>query len=241
MKALLQVSLARADHTLVLNQEDLSTLREKAKVPASRITNMGGIGVELDKFQPTPVREHASVFALAARLIAEKGVYQYVEAARIVRQQRPNTTFLLLGEVDDNPTSLRADEVTNWVNEGLIEWPGRVNDIQAWLKRCDVFVLPSYYREGVPRSIQEAMALGRAIITTDHVGCRDTVVADVNGYLVEPKNPLQLSGAMLNLIDNKGLAQSMGQSSRHLAEQRFDAKRADQLIIDLLEARTPEE
>lgn len=234
MRTLLRFSLARADRTLVLNDEDRRVITDDVGIPAKLVANMGGIGVELDQLTPAPVREHAQVFALAARLIAEKGVHQYVDAARRIKRYHPETTFLLLGEIDDNPTSLRTEDVVAWVTEGIIEWPGRVSDIQAWLKRCDVFVLPSYYREGVPRSIQEAMALGRAIVTTDHVGCRDTVEEGVNGYLVPTRDVDQLVQALTTLIETPGLAARMGIASRQLAEIRFDAKRADELLIGLL-------
>lgn len=234
MKALLRFSLKHADQTLVLNDEDRQVVTEDVGIPRKLVTNMGGIGVELDQFTPAPVSEHAQVFALAARLIAEKGVHQYVEAARIIKRQHSNTTFLLLGEVDDNPTSLRTDDVAAWVAEGIIEWPGRVSNIQDWLKRCDVFVLPSYYREGVPRSIQEAMALGRAIVTTDHVGCRDTVREGVNGYLVPIHDVHQLVQSLIKLIETPGLAMRMGSASREMAEELFDAKRVDELLIKLL-------
>ncbi|MFD1789242.1 glycosyltransferase family 4 protein [Sphingomonas floccifaciens] len=235
MRGLLRFALARADRTLVLNEDDLSVVVTDLKVAQEKTTNIGGIGVELDTLTPKPVGDRATVFALAARLIEEKGVRQYVEAARQVRRRHPDTAFLLLGEVDDNPGSLQAAEVRSWVDEGLIEWPGRVSDVQAWLTRSDVFVLPSYYREGVPRSIQEAMALGRAIVTTDHVGCRDTVVPGVNGYLVPIKDVQSLTDAMLHMVEEPGLAQRMGRASRVLAEERFDSRRVDHLIIDLLE------
>jgi glycosyltransferase involved in cell wall biosynthesis len=224
VRALLRLGLARAQTVLVLNAEDQQTLVEQVGVGQDRVTNMGGIGVELERFGPAPVRERAAVFALAARLIAEKGIQDYVEAARLV----------VLGDVDDNPTSLTREQMASWRDAGIIEWPGRVAEIQDWLSQADVFVLPSYYREGVPRSTQEAMALGRAIITTDNVGCRDTVVDGVNGFLVPPRQPEALARAMRRLIDTPGLARQMGKASRRLAEERFDAAQADARILRTL-------
>lgn len=221
---------------LVLNEDDRSVLIERVGIEPNKVVNMGGIGVELANFTASSVREHATVFAMAARLIAEKGVIQYVEAARRIRAKGLNARFLLLGSVDDNPHSLSREEVTKWQDEGVIEWPGRVSNIQDWLKQADVFVLPSFYREGVPRSTQEAMALGRAIITTDHVGCRETVDDGVNGILVPPRDVDALVRAMRRLIETPRLAQQMGTASRRLAEERFDAGVADSRIIDLLGA-----
>lgn len=233
---LLRVSLSKAHVTLLLNEDDRSSIIEHVGIDSEKAVNVGGIGVELDKFIPSPVRTHVTTFTLAARLIVEKGVREYVEAARAIRAQGIHARFLLLGDVDDNPHSLSYDEVKQWQSEGLIEWPGRVSDIQHWLKQADVFVLPSYYREGVPRSTQEAMALGRAIITTDHVGCRDTVDDGVNGILVPPRNVEALVQAMRKLIDTPGLARQMGYASRTLAEARFDAAAADKRLIDYLVA-----
>lgn len=234
-KTLLRFSLTLAHKVLVLNSEDRDVLIKSLQVPALKIENIGGIGVELELYKPAPINTNARVFALAARMIVEKGIREYVEAARRIKRRYPETSFLLLGEVDDNPGSLQKSELLQWVTEGLVVWPGRVADIQSWLKKCDVFVLPSFYREGVPRSIQEAMALGRAIITTDHVGCRDTVVAGENGYLVEIKNVDQLETAMERLITEPGLASRMGQASRRLAEERFDARRVDGIVTTYLE------
>lgn len=235
LKTLLLSSLTLAHRVLVLNDEDRHILIEQLHVPASRTENIGGIGVELDHYEPAPVNPTARVFALAARMIVEKGVHEYVEAARRIKRRYPDVSFLLLGEVDDNPGSLHQSELSQWVDQGLVVWPGRVDDIQIWLKKCDVFVLPSFYREGVPRSIQEAMALGRAIITTDHVGCRDTVVVGENGYLVETHNVDQLEAAMERLITEPGLVRRMGQASRRLAEERFDARRVDGILTAHLE------
>lgn len=235
-KQLLRFSLSRSHTVIVLNEDDRNAIIDIAKISPNNVVNMGGIGVDVDQFTFSTVRENATVFAMAARLIAEKGVVQYVEAARRIRDQGFKGRFLLLGTVDDNPHSLSREQVMNWHAEGVIEWPGHVSNIQDWLTQADVFVLPSFYREGVPRSIQEAMALGRAIITTDNVGCRETVDDGVNGILVPPRDVNALAHAMRKLIDKPGLAQHMGRESRRLAEARFDARVADSRVIELLEA-----
>ena len=195
---------------------------------------MGGIGVDLDDFEPSPVRSAPKVVGMAARLIAEKGVFEFATVARTVRATDSSIRFILLGDVDDNPGSLSREQIQGWVDEGIIEWPGRVSNIRDWLKEIDVFMLPSYYREGVPRSIQEAMALGLPIITTDHVGCRDTVDVGVNGFLVPIRDVEALVGALNKLLYSPGLAQTMGAASRAIACERFDANKADALIIDLI-------
>jgi glycosyltransferase involved in cell wall biosynthesis len=168
-------------------------------------------------------------FCLAARLLREKGVYEYAAAARIVKARFPDARFLLLGRLDENPGSLSAAEVQQWVQEGLIEWPGHV-PMRDWLAQASVFVLPSY-REGVPRSTQEAMAMGRAVITTDVPGCRETVVDGLNGYLVPPRSAEALAGAMEKLIQDAGLLARMGLESRKMAEEKFDVHRINALIL----------
>lgn len=234
MRLLLRLSLQGADQVIVLNADDLGAIRNIG-VATARSRNMGGIGVELDRYEVSPVRTHSASFALAARLIREKGVAEFVAAARQVKERHPEAIFYVLGDVDENPGSLRASELSAWVEQRLIVWPGRVSDVQKWLRKCDVFVLPSYYREGVPRSIQEAMALGRAIITTDHVGCRDTVDHGVNGFLVPPRDVEGLAQAMLMFLQHPGLASRMGVESRRLAEERFDAERADRILTGYIE------
>lgn len=130
---------------------------------------------------------------------------------------------MLLGGMDLNPGGLQQAEVQAWVDEGLLEWPGHV-PVQPWLVQTSVYVLPSY-REGVPRSTQEAMATGRAVITTDAPGCCETVVDGVNGFLVPVRDVKALMVAMLRFIENPDFIESMGQQSRRMAEERFDVRR----------------
>jgi glycosyltransferase involved in cell wall biosynthesis len=130
---------------------------------------------------------------MIGRLIKEKGIAEFVAAARLVRASCPDARFILLGGVDPKPGSPDEDEVRGWVEEGLIEWPGIVVDVRPYIRQSTVYVLPSY-REGVPRSTQEAMAIGRAVITTDVPGCRATVDHGVNGLLVAPRGDASAGG-----------------------------------------------
>lgn len=154
-------------------------------------------------------------------------------AARRVKARHPMTRFILLGGLDPNPGGLSSDEVESWVKEGVIEWPGHVA-VKPWLAEASVYVLPSYYREGVPRSTQEAMAMGRPVITTDAPGCRDTVIEGKNGFLVPKRDVDALVVAMERFIDNPELIEVMGQSSRRLAEERFDAHKINLRLMELM-------
>jgi glycosyltransferase involved in cell wall biosynthesis len=154
-------------------------------------------------------------------MLRDKGVVEFVEAARQVKVAHPELVFRLIGGLDSNPAAIGEEEIAGWVREGIVEWVGHV-PVRPWLERTSVFVLPSY-REGVPRSTQEAMAMARPVITTDVPGCRETVVDGRNGYLVPARDSGALAAAMLRFVANPALVNQMGPESRRMAEQRFDA------------------
>ncbi|MDC0042593.1 glycosyltransferase [Paracoccaceae bacterium] len=173
-------------------------------------------------------------FIMSARLLREKGVEVYADAARQVKLLHPSTRFILLGGLDLNPSSLTLDEVNEWVSEGFLEWPGHVSVLE-WLAVSSVFVLPSYYREGVPRSSQEALAMGLPIITTDSVGCRETVIDGINGYLVPIKSVDSLVHKMLAFVNNPTLINKMGKCSRQIAESKFSEEEKISMQLDILD------
>lgn len=228
-----RISLSRAHCVIFLNPDDADDFRKYGVVHDDKAVILGGIGVDLEEWPMAPPVTKPVTFLLAARLLREKGIPDYVEAARIVKAHRPQTRFLLLGGLDKNPGALSQVEVQSWVDEGLLEWPGHVR-VQPWLAQASVYVLPSYYREGVPRSTQEAMAMGRPVITTDVPGCRETVVEGENGYLVPPRDPVALADAMIRFVDNPALIESMGAASRRLAQERFDVREINQRLCALL-------
>jgi len=165
-------------------------------------------------------------------MLREKGVFEFLEAARSIKARHPAVRFYILGGVDANPGAVCAADMQPWLQDGTVEWPGQV-DVKPWLLQTSVFVLPSY-REGVPRSTQEAMALGRPVITTDVPGCRETVVEGVNGLLVPPRDVQALVHAMEKFIATPALIESMGVASRQLAEERFDVRQTNKKMLDIL-------
>jgi glycosyltransferase involved in cell wall biosynthesis len=231
---LYRVALARAHKVIFLNEDDLNEFLEARLVGPSKAIKLGGIGVDLQAMPLTASVTHPVTFLLAARLLREKGILEYAAAARKVKLIHPETRFVLLGGVDPNPGGLEAQEVRSWVDAGLLEWPGHV-PVKPWLAMTSVYVLPSYYREGVPRSSQEAMAMGRPVITTHSPGCRETVVDGLNGFLVPVRDSEALAAAMLRFVDAPELIATMGIESRRLAEQRFDVRVVDSRLIDILE------
>ncbi len=226
---LYKLSLLHAHRVFLLNEDDIAEMLNRGLLRHAQVVKLNGIGIDLAQWMPTPAVSQPITFLLAARLLREKGIVEYAEAARVVKSKFPNTRFILLGSVDPNPGSLKPDEVNLWVNEGLLEWPGHV-PVQSWLTRASVYVLPSY-REGVPRSTQEAMAMGRAVITTDAPGCRETVVHGLNGFLVPVRDAVALADAMMRFIKQPELIETMGKASRALAVERFDVHKVNAVML----------
>ena len=232
LKRLYRLALSRAHKVFFLNPDDLSLFTAEGLVIPSKTVLLGGIGVVLEEWPPAPPHLGPVTFTLIARLLREKGVLEFVEAARLVKAQHPEVRFLLIGPLDTNPGAIQEAEVRRWVEEGLVEWVPWADDVRPYLRRTSVYVLPSYYREGVPRSTQEALAMARPVITTDAPGCRETVVHGVNGFLVPPRNPKALAEVMERFILEPDLIPRMGCESRRLAEERFDAKKINAKLIE---------
>lgn len=229
---LYRVGLAAAHRVIFLNPDDRDEFVASGLLPLQKTFLLGGIGVDLDRWPMMPPVTDPVMFLLVARLLREKGVVQFVEAARIVLGRHPQARFVLLGSLDENPGSLTRSEIQAWQDEGVLEWYGYV-PVSPWMEQASVFVLPSY-REGVPVSTQEAMAMGRPVITTNVPGCRETVVEGVNGFLIPPRDPQTLADRMMRFLDQPGLIESMGRESRRLAEERFDVHKVNRRLIGLM-------
>lgn len=229
VSGLYRIALARAHCVVFLNVDDRSEFVDGGLVESARAVNLGAIGVDLRAWSPVSVVTKPVTFLLIGRLLREKGIIEFAEAARLVKLSEPGARFVLLGGLDTNPSGLGKVQVETWVKEKLLEWPGH-EAVKPWLAQASVFVLPSY-REGVPRSTQEAMAMGLAVITTDVPGCRDTVVDGVNGFLVPVRDATALADAMMRFVNSPELIASMGRESRRLAVERFDARRSDRQLL----------
>ncbi len=227
LRILLRLAFSMAHRILFLNRDDAALLTPL--LDSRKIRVIGAIGVDLVRFAEVPLPPGPPAFVMVARILREKGVREYVEAAREVA----GASFAFVGGPDPNPGGITAAQIEAWRAEHVVRWAGQVEDVRPELARSSVFVLPSY-REGVPRSTQEAMAMGRAVITTDAPGCRDTVVDGLNGILVPPGDARALAAAMRRFVDDPGLAARMGRESRRLAEERFDVRRANAILLDEL-------
>lgn len=239
MQMLLRVALRCAERVVFLNEDDRLELVRAGIAAADRSVVLGGIGLRLIDFPFVETSgEGPPIFLMIGRLLKEKGVFEFVEAARTVRTFHPNARFILVGGADPKPGSPTTQQLRSWIDEGLIEWPGMVEDVRPYLRQSTTFVLPSY-REGLPRSTQEAMAIGRAVITTDVPGCRATVDHGLNGLLVPPRDPAALAEAMIRLAADRPLAIAMGRRSRQMAEAQFDVDKVNDRLLGFITPPEP--
>ena len=230
---LYRLSLSRASAVIFLNQDDIAYFKRHQLVSAAKAINIDGIGVDLKAWEiKTPVFSPVT-FIMIARLLREKGVMEYISAAKQLRNEGVKARFILLGDTDVNPSAMPISFIQDSVASGEIEWFGHV-DVKPWIQQSSVFVLPSY-REGVPRSTLEAMSTGLPVITTDVPGCRETVIDGLNGYLIPPFDINSLSNAMKRFIQEPHLIESMGAESRNIVERRFNVIDKDNLLIELLQ------
>lgn len=180
---------------------------------------INGSGVDLEHYMKTPIVTEPLTFLLIARLLRDKGIYEYVEAARGIQERYPHVRFQLVGPFDSNPSAISPSTVKAWQAEGIIEYLGETDDVRPFIANASVYVLPSY-REGTPRTVLEAMAMGRPIITTDAPGCRETVVQGKNGFLVPVGDSHSLASAMERFILQPELIESMGEESYRIAREK---------------------
>lgn len=233
MKGLYRLTLRRYQAVLFQNHDDMAVFHKLGLIDLKQhIEVTAGSGIDTEHYAVTTLPE-APVFLMAARLLREKGVDDYVAAARLVRARFPHIRCLLAGDLDPSPGSVTAQELDVWQREGNIEYLGWLPDIRAAIAQCRVYVLPSF-REGLPRSILEAMAMGRPVITTDAPGCRDTVVEGSNGLLVPIRDAASLAKAMEKFILSPELAVSMGNSGRDHAVGKFEARQVSARVVNAM-------
>lgn len=233
---LYKIALPQLDKIIFLNPDDPKDLLKTYNIKVKQVDILGGIGLDLDKYSHQPIENIDSSinFLFIGRMLKEKGIHDFISAAKIVKQSYPNVQFTVLGAIDSsNPGALQQSELDRLVSLNIINYPGQVDDVQKWIADSHVFVLPSY-REGVPRSTQEAMAIGRAVITTDVPGCRETVIDGVNGFLIEKWNPEALAEKMIYFIEHPEEIKKMGNESYKIAQDKFDADKVNKRLINML-------
>jgi len=208
-------------HMIVQNREDYNLLVNRLLLEPEQVSLIKGSGVDSDRFSPTPEPPGQIRMALVSRLLWDKGVGEYVEAVKLLRQKGLDFTALLVGEPDEkNPATVSAEQYKTWQEEGAVKCLGFVEDIAPVWRDVHIAVLPSY-REGLPKSLLEAAACGRAIVTTDTAGCNEVVHNGVNGLLVPVRDVRALADALEKLILNKPIRQAMGVAGRAMIEKEF--------------------
>ena len=225
--------LSRNHLVFFQNRDDERLFRERGVLPpAVHSVVVPGSGVDLTAYAPAEPVLAPPVFICLARCIKEKGIFEFARAAARIKAVFPMARFLLAGALEPGSGGVPEREIRRWNKRGTVEYLGELADVRPALAGASVFVLPSYYREGVPRSALEAMSMGRPVVTTDWPGCRETVRHGVTGLLVPPRDVEGLVQAMTTFIEDPQRVVSMGRASRELAERRFDVKVVNAMILE---------
>lgn len=231
LQKLYKLALSYATMVFFQNNDDYSLFRSHGFVPIhTPAVVVKGSGVDLDYFQVSPLELGFPHFLMIARLLGDKGVREYCQAAYLLKIKWPNAKFSLVGWLDENPDTISQSELDFWIDSSAINYLGRLHDIRPAIRQCNVYVLPSY-REGMPRTVLEAMAMGRPVITTYAPGCRETVIDGENGFLVPIKSVDLLASAMERFIRQPELAPRMGLRGREIAEEIFDVNRINKIML----------
>ncbi len=216
------------------NRDDMREAVTDGLVSGEDAVLIRGAGVDLDRFRPGPAAAGPPTVVLVARMLREKGIEDFVEAARILRHRRVAARFLVAGAPDlGNPGTISESELRRWHEEGAVEWIGQRDDVEVVLASAHVACLPSYYREGLPKSLLEGLAAGLPIVTTDVPGCRETVLVGENGLLVPPHDPQRLAEALATLIGDADMRVRFGMRSRQLAEAEFGTAKVSEATLAL--------
>jgi len=219
------------------NRDDRLEFTSRRLIPEKKTLILNGSGVNLDRFHVAPLPAEPALLFIG-RLIKDKGIREYLEACQEIRRRHPTVRCLLVGPFDSNPSAITPAELQPFVDDGTVEYAGEQDDVRPFLEECSVYVLPSYH-EGTPKTVLEAMAVGRPIVTSDAPGCRETVVDGVNGYLVPPQDTSALVEAIEKVIADPTLARRMASESRSLAESKYDVREVNRTIMQAMNLSSP--
>jgi glycosyltransferase involved in cell wall biosynthesis len=234
LRGALHVAVSRNKIVFFQNSDDKALFERYRLCREDQAHVLPGSGVNVEEFSPRPKCVPEDRFLLVSRLLRDKGIFDFCATARIVRSIHPTARFIVVGAASSEPTAVSATDLEPWIRDGSIEYRGEIADVRPEIANATAVILPSYYPEGVPRSLLEALAMGRPIITTDMPGCRTTVIEGANGFLVPPRNVEALAEAVLKLVDNNETVNRMGEVSRQLAESRFDVRAIVEQFVSAL-------
>lgn len=211
------------------NNDDLHEFVSAGIIQSEKTVIINGSGVNLEKFVPQPLPEKPA-FLYIGRLLKDKGIVEYLEACKAIKKEFPEVKCLLVGPFDSNPSALKPQELQYYIDSGAIKYFGEQNDVRPFISKCSVYVLPSYH-EGTPKTVLEAMAMARPVITTDAPGCRETVIDGKNGFLVPIKNSKAVAEKMEWFITNLFEIERMGMESLKICQKKFDVKKVNLEMI----------
>ena len=229
---LYRIALKNSKAVIFQNEDNRKIFIEKSIVSSEKTHIVDGSGVDINKYNFTQIPESNLSFLLVSRLLGEKGLREYAEAAKIVKEKFPEVEFKIVGTQDKSLDAISIEEVNSWSE--YVDYEGTTNDVRPYIKKCHVYVLPSYH-EGLPRSSLEAMSMGRPILTTYAPGCKETVDENINGFLVPIGSSKELANKMIWFVKNRDEIRSMGEQSRKIVEKRFDVRKVNQEMLNILE------
>lgn len=229
---LYNISLKNNNKVFFQNPDDLNLFVDLNLIDRKKTVLVNGSGVDIEEFYNTEPQTENISFIIMARLLKSKGIIEYIEAAEIIKNNYPEVKFTILGSPGSGPDAVDMEYVEQASKKGIVNYPGRVEDVKSYIAQSSIYVLPSYYREGTPRSILEAMSMGKPIITTDNPGCRETVVDGKNGFMIPTKDHKILAEKMKYFIENREAIINMGKESRKIAEEKYDVHKVNKKIIE---------
>lgn len=238
MSMLYRIAFACSDVAIFQNVDDKNTFVKERILKDDKCKLIDGSGVNMERFPVAPLPEQLTFFMLS-RVMYFKGIREYLEACSIVKEKHPEVRFMLLGACEGIHDSLSAEELKPYVEKGIIEHFGETDTVADFYKQCSVFVLPSY-GEGVPRTVQEAMSMGRAIITTTAPGCRETVEDGVNGFLIPTRDGKALAEKMMEFVKNPELVEKMGKASNEYCRRKFEVNKINNKMCEYLKIESKE-
>lgn len=235
MSMLYKKAFSAADIAIFQNSDDKEQFIKEKLVKKEKCVVVNGSGVNTEKFAVAPFPKQITFFMLS-RVMYSKGIREYLEACEIVKEKHPEVRLMLLGACEGIQDSISPEELKTYVDRGIIEHFGETDTVADYYKQCSVYVLPSY-REGTPRTVLEAMAMGRPIITTDAPGCKETVIDGKTGFLVPTKDAKAVADKMMQFIENPELIETMGKESLAYCVQKFDVNKVNKDMCKYLEIK----
>lgn len=216
------------------NKEDIVEFVGRGYVEEEKCELVDGSGVDLARFKRNKLPKGKVSFLMVSRILKEKGVMVYLKAAKMVKEKYPDVEFVYIGSVDKNKNALDFDLLKPYFEDGIVEYVPETKEVEKYIAKCSAFVLPTYYREGIPKTILEALAMGRPILTTNTPGCRETVVEGRNGFFVQVKRAGDLAEKMIWMIENRDQLQAMGDKSFKLCKERFTIEKIDTRMMKIM-------